>query len=136
MSYEYSKLQIGDSETFEKTITDADILLFAAVSGDFNPMHVNNEYAKKTFFKQRIAHGAMTAAMISAALTLAFPGSIYISQYSEFTAPVHSGDTIKAEVTCIEKMEKGRVKMRTTCYNQDGAVVLKGEAITRLKPEK
>jgi 3-hydroxybutyryl-CoA dehydratase len=132
MPYVYSKLQVGDSHVFEKTITDADVLLFAAVSGDNNPMHMNEVYARKTKFGRRIAHGALTASLVSNALTLAFPGSIYISQYSEFTAPVFIGDTVRAEVTCIEKMEKGRVRMQTNCYNQDNLTVMKGEAITRL----
>ena len=79
-SYVYSKLQVGDSNSFEKTITAADVLLFSAVSGDCNPMHVSDEFAKKSQFGQRIAHGALVSGLISTALTNAFPTSIYISE--------------------------------------------------------
>ena len=136
MAYQYSTLQVGDSETFSKTITDADILLFAAVSGDMNQLHINDEYAKTTFFGRRIAHGALTSSLIPAALTLAFPGSVYISQYVEFKAPVYIGDTITVIVSCKEKREKRQVVMQTNCYNQKGECVLEGEAITKLAKEE
>lgn len=134
-SYTYSQLQIGDSNTFEKTITSADVLLFSGVSGDCNPMHVNDEFAKKSQFGQRIAHGALISSLISTALTNAFPTSIYISQTVNFTAPVYIGDTIKAVVTCKEKLGKGRVLMQTDCFKQDGTKVIEGEAVTRLARE-
>ncbi len=136
MAYTYSQLKIGDSETFSKTITAADILLFAAVSGDMNQLHINDEYAKATMFGQRIAHGALTSSLIPAALTLAFPGSVYISQYVEFKAPVFINDTITVIVTCKEKREKRRVVMQTNCYNQRGECVLEGEAVTKLAREE
>lgn len=135
MSYTYSELKIGDSAQFSKTITDADILLFAAVSGDMNQLHINEEYAKTTFFGQRIAHGALTSSLIPAALTIAFPGSVYISQFVKFVAPVHIGDTITVVVTCKEKQERRNVVMETNCYNQDGKCVLEGEAVTKLAKE-
>ena len=136
MVYTYSQLQVGDSNEFEKTITAADVLLFSAVSGDCNPMHINDEFGGKSKFKRRIAHRALTSSLISTALTNAFPTSIYISQYSEFKSPVYLGDTIKAVVTCREKLGKGRDKMQTNCYNQRGELVLEGEAITRLAREE
>ena len=136
MNFTYSGIKVGDSASFEKTITDADILLFAAVSGDNNQIHINEEYAKTTKFGRKIAHGLISASFISAALTVAFPGSVYVSQTLEFKVPVYAGDTIKAVVTCIEKMEKGRVKLRTSCYNQKGELVLDGEGVTRLKKEE
>lgn len=135
MAYTYSALKIGDSEQFSKTITAADILLFAAVSGDMNQLHINDEYAKKTFFGQRIAHGALTSSLIPAALTMAFPGSIYISQYVEFKAPVFINDTITVIVTCKEKREKRHVVMQTDCFNQKGELVLTGTAVTKLARE-
>ena len=135
MAYTYSALKIGDSEQFSKTITAADILLFAAVSGDMNQLHINDEYAKKTFFGQRIAHGALTSSLIPAALTMAFPGSIYISQYVEFKAPVFINDTITVTVTCKEKREKRHVVMQTDCFNQKGELVLTGTAVTKLARE-
>lgn len=134
-SYTYSQLQVGDSNTFEKTITAADILLFSAVSGDCNPMHINDEFAKKSQFGRRIAHGALVSGLISTALTNAFPTSIYISQTVKFLAPVYIGSTIKAVVTCKEKLGKGRVLMQTDCFDQDGVKVIEGEAITRLARE-
>ena len=136
MSYTYSELQIGDTEQFSKTITDADVLLFAAVSGDMNQLHINEEYGKTTRFGKRIAHGALTSSLIPAALTKAFPGSVYISQYVEFKNPVFIGDTITAVVKCIEKKEKRRVIMETNCYNQDGVCVLEGSAETKLAREE
>ena len=135
MAYTYSTLKIGDSGQFSKTITAADILLFAAVSGDMNQLHINDEYAKKTFFGQRIAHGALTSSLIPAALTMAFPGSIYISQYVEFKAPVFINDTITVIVTCKEKREKRHVVMQTDCFNQKGELVLTGTAVTKLARE-
>lgn len=135
MSYTYSTLKVGDSQSFSKTITAADILLFAAVSGDMNQLHINDEYAKTTFFGQRIAHGALTSSLIPAALTLAFPGSVYISQYVEFVAPVFINDTITVKAICTEKLEKRNVKMQTNCYNQRDECVLRGEAVTKLAKE-
>lgn len=135
MVYTYDELREGDSNSYEKTITAADVLLFSAVSGDNNPMHMNDEFAKKSKFKRRIAHGALTNSLISTALTRAFPTSIYISQHTEFTAPVFIDDTIKAVVTCIEKLDKGRVRMKTECYNQNNELILTGEAVTRLARE-
>lgn len=135
MVYTYEQLGIGDSNTYEKTITEADVLLFSAVSGDANPMHVNDEFARKSKFGRRIAHGALTASLFSTAMTRAFPTSIYISQYTEFCAPVYIGDTIQVVVTCEEKLGKGRVRMKTEGFNQQGEKVVTGEAVTRLARE-
>ena len=114
MVYTNSQLQVGDSNECEKTITAADVLLFSAVSGDCNPMHINDEFAGKSKFKRRIAHGALTSSLISTALTNAFPTSIYISQYSEFKSPVYLGDTIKAVVTCIDRVDRRTVYCNST----------------------
>jgi 3-hydroxybutyryl-CoA dehydratase len=130
--FTYKDLKVGDSNSFEKTITAADVLLFSAVSGDCNPMHINEEFAKNTQFGARIAHGALVASLISTALTNAFPTSIYISQTTKFVAPVYLGSTIKAVVTCKEKLGKGKVLMQTNCYDQTGKLVIEGEAVTRL----
>ena len=136
MSFVYSELKVGDSNSFQKTITVADIALFAAVSGDFNPMHVSAQFAEKSQFKQRIAHGALTSGLISTALTNAFPASIYISQYVEYLAPVYIDDTITAIIICKEKLGKGRVRLQTKCVNQNDVVVVDGEAVVRLAREK
>jgi len=126
----YQEIEIGRKAEISKTITEADIVLFAGVTGDFNPVHLDQVWASNSFFKGRIAHGMLTAGLISAVLgnKLPGPGTIYLKQSLEFTAPVRIGDTIKAEVEVIEKLEKGRVKFKTTCTNQEGKTVLLGEA--------
>ncbi len=124
-------IKMGDKASFQKTITETDVYLYAGITGDINPAHINHEISKDTFFKGRIAHGMLTAGLISAVLgvQLPGPGTIYLSQELKFTAPVKFGDTVKAEVEVIEKIEeKNRIKLSTTCTNQNGEVVLKGVA--------
>ncbi len=126
------QLKIGDRAEFGKTISESDIYLYAGVTGDFNPAHLNEVYAKKTYFKTRIAQGMLTAGFISGLLgvSLPGPGTIYIRQELDFLAPVHIGDTITARVEIIEILnQKNRVTVRTTCVNQDGTMVLDGRAI-------
>jgi len=126
------QLRIGDAAEFGKTISESDIYLYAGVTGDFNPAHLNEVYAQKTYFKTRIAQGMLTAGFISGLLgvSLPGPGTIYIRQELDFLAPVHIGDTITARVEIIEIMDqKNRVTVRTTCVNQDGTMVLEGRAI-------
>jgi 3-hydroxybutyryl-CoA dehydratase len=128
----FDQMEVGDSDQFSKTVTDSDIYLFAGVSGDVNPAHINEEYAKGTFFKTRIAHGMLSAGFISAVIgtRLPGPGSVYMQQTLTFLAPVHIGDTITAKATVIEKMEeKKRVRLKTICTNQDGVATLEGEAL-------
>jgi 3-hydroxybutyryl-CoA dehydratase len=125
------EIKIGDKAFFQKTITETDVYLYAGITGDINPAHINHEVSKDTFFKGRIAHGMLTAGLISAVLgvQLPGPGTIYLGQELKFTAPVRFGDTIKAEVEVIEKIEeKNRIKLKTTCTNQKGEVVLEGIA--------
>ena len=125
------QLKVGDTASFGKTVSESDIYLYAGITGDFNPAHVNEAYAKGTFFKTRIAHGMLTAGFISAILAnqLPGPGTIYLKQDLSFLAPVHIGDTITARVEVIELIvEKNRVRLKTTCSNQDEVVVLSGEA--------
>ncbi|MGB8274302.1 MAG: MaoC family dehydratase [Alphaproteobacteria bacterium] len=124
-------LSVGMSASFVKTVTEADILLFSAVSGDLNPVHINEEYAKGTMFKGRIAHGILTVALISAVLgtKLPGPGSIYVSQTAKFLAPVRAGDTVEARATITEIIkEKKRVVLKTECL-VGGKQVLDGEAM-------
>ncbi len=126
------RLQIGDTAEFAKTVTETDIYLYAGITGDFNPAHVNEAYAKNTFFKTRIAHGMLTAGFISAIIAnqLPGPGTIYLKQDLSFLAPVHIGDTITGRVEILELIaEKNRVRLKTTCSNQDGVVVLSGEGL-------
>jgi 3-hydroxybutyryl-CoA dehydratase len=128
----FDQLDIGDSDQFSKTVTDADIYLFAGVTGDLNPAHIDEAYAQGTFFKTRIAHGMLSAGFISAVIgtRLPGPGTIYMQQSLKFLAPVRIGDTITATVEVIEKIEdKKRVRLKTACANQDGVAVLDGEAL-------
>ena len=126
------KLKVGDVAEFAKTVTETDIYLYAGITGDFNPAHVNEAYAKTTFFKTRIAHGMLTAGFISAIIAnqLPGPGTIYLKQDLSFLAPVHRGDTITGRVEVIElNVEKNRVRLKTTCSNQDGVMVISGEGL-------
>ncbi|SMB99220.1 3-hydroxybutyryl-CoA dehydratase [Thermanaeromonas toyohensis ToBE] len=134
MAYRFDEIQIGQKASLSKTITEADIYAFAGITGDFNPVHVDAEFAKKTIFKERIAHGLLTAGLISAVLGTKLPGpnSVYLKQELEFTAPVRIGDTITAEVEVMEKKpEKKILRLRTIAFNQKGDTVLKGEAVIK-----
>ncbi|AFM27209.1 MaoC family dehydratase [Desulfomonile tiedjei] len=126
------QVKVGDTAELAKTISEADVYLYAGITGDFNPAHVNEEYARNTFFKTRIAHGMLTAGLISAVLAnrLPGPGTIYLKQELSFLAPVMIGDTITARVEVVEILEeKNRIRFKTTCSNQNGKVVLDGEAL-------
>jgi 3-hydroxybutyryl-CoA dehydratase len=126
------QLKVGDFDRFSKTVTDADIYLFAGVTGDMNPAHIDESYAQGTFFKTRIAHGMLSAGFISTVIgtRLPGPGSVYLQQTLNFLAPVHIGDTITATAEVIEKIEaKKQVRLKTTCVNQEGVTVLNGEAL-------
>ncbi|MDP2931334.1 MAG: MaoC family dehydratase [Chloroflexota bacterium] len=128
-------VSVGYKTTHSKTITEADIVLFAGVSGDFNPVHVNEEYAKKTFFGGRIAHGALSQALLSAAMAK-LPGLvIFLSQTLKFLKPVRIGDTITAVAEVTEtRPDKGIVTLKNACFNQKGETVVEGEAMCRLYP--
>ncbi len=128
----FDQLQIGDSEKFSKTVTEADIYMFAGITGDLNPAHIDEAYAQGTFFKTRIAHGMLSAGFVSAVIgtRLPGPGTVYMRQTLEFLAPVRIGDTVTATVEVLEKMEeKKRVRLKTSCFNQEGTKVLDGEAL-------
>jgi len=124
-------LKVGDSAQISKMITESDINDFARVTGDFNPVHLDQAYAEKTIFKGRIAHGLLSVGLLSSVLGNILPGqgTIYLSQEVRFLAPVRIGDTITARVEVIELVpEKNRAKFRTTCINQDGKEVVDGIA--------
>lgn len=132
----YEDIQIGDTAVFSKTITDYDIYQFAGLTGDFNPMHIDNEFAKGTFFKERIAHGLLTGSFISTVLGMKLPGpnSIYLSQNFKFLAPVKIGDTVKATVEVTEKRDdKKIIKLITKVFNQRMEMVVDGEAVVMKK---
>jgi 3-hydroxybutyryl-CoA dehydratase len=129
-----ASLDVGAKASLAKTCTDADLVLFSAVSLDTNPMHVDEVYASSTRFRRRIAHGMWAAGLISATLgtRLPGPGSIYLSQTLRFVAPVFVGDTVTATVEVLEVLPNGRVRMGTTCTNQGGTEVVAGEALILL----
>ena len=131
------ELHVGDKAEFSKTISESDIYLYAGITGDFNPAHINEAYAAKTFFKTRIAHGMLLGGFISAIFgnQLPGPGTIYIRQELNFLRPVHIGDTVTARAEIVEVLtEKNRIRVETTCVNQDGILLVDGEAI--LSPPK
>jgi 3-hydroxybutyryl-CoA dehydratase len=132
-----NEIKIGDTAEFAKTVSESDIYQYAGITGDFNPAHVNEDYAKGTFFKTRIAHGMLSAGFISTVLgtQLPGPGAIYIRQELNFLAPVRIGDTVRAKAEVIDiNIEKNRITLKTQCINQDGTVVIDGQAT--LSPPK
>ncbi|GAB6086858.1 MaoC family dehydratase [Alkaliphilus crotonatoxidans] len=132
-----SELRIGEIAAFEKTISESDVYLYAGITGDMNPAHINERAASETAFNGRIVHGMLTAGLISAVLGMQLPGpgSIYLGQELKFLAPVRIGDTIKAKVEITEIFpEKNRVTLRTTCENQEGKLVMDGFA--KIMPPK
>jgi 3-hydroxybutyryl-CoA dehydratase len=128
--YYIEDLALGMSALYARTVTDADIVLFSGISGDVNPVHLNQEFASSTMFEGRIAHGMLTASFISTVLgtKLPGPGCIYLSQNLRFKAPVRAGDTVNARVTITGlESDKRKVTLVTVCTVND-AVVLEGEA--------
>ncbi|MDF3867412.1 MULTISPECIES: MaoC family dehydratase [Pseudomonas] len=134
----YEELEVGQKANFQRSVTERDIQLFAEVSGDRNPVHLDADYAATTQFKERIAHGMLTGALISAAIatTLPGPGTIYLGQNLSFTRPVKLGDELTVELEVLEKLPKNRVRISTTVLNQDGKAVVKGEAEVMAPTEK
>ncbi len=132
----YENYEIGDSAFHAKTVTEADVILFAGISGDYNPLHVNEEFAKTQQFGKRVVHGCFSSALISAALGVKLfgPGALYISQKVDFRKPVYIGDTLTAVATVKEKFTKKEgklkfLKVETNVYNQDDVLVTEGEAL-------
>ena len=126
------EIKIGDTAKFSKTVSESDVYLFAGVTGDLNPAHVSEEFAKGTFFKTRVAHGMLSASFISTVIgtMLPGPGSVYMRQEAKFLAPVKIGDTITAVVEVAEIIaDKKRVRLKTYCINQEKTVVVDGEAL-------
>lgn len=129
----YEEIEIGETASISKMISEADIVNYAGIIGDFNPVHVNPEYAKTTMFGERIAHGMLTASFISTLVGCCIPGknALYLSQEVKFVKPVKIGDTITAVAEVVEKIDaKRRVVMTTTITNQRGEVVISGKAVT------
>lgn len=128
----FEDLSVGQAAEFAKTITETDVVLFAGITGDLNPAHIDEVAAGHSRFGGRIAHGMLSAGLISAVLgtRLPGPGTIYLEQTLRFTRPVRIGDTVTARVEVAELIEKRRrVRLATTCRNQAGETVLEGEAL-------
>lgn len=132
--YAFEDLKVGMSAVYSRTITDTDLRNFSGVSGDTNPMHLNEEYARSTVFGGCIVHGFLTASLLSTVIgtKLPGPGCLYVSQTLRFKAPVHVGDTVyaKATITALQP-EKRRAVLHTQCMVKD-TVVLDGEAVVQL----
>jgi 3-hydroxybutyryl-CoA dehydratase len=135
----YSDIKLGQKAEVVHTMTAEDVQTFGDLSGDYNPLHFDEDWAKNTMFGGRIAHGILTASYISTAIGMHLPGpgTIYMSQSMRFLGPVRIGDTITALVEVVNlNDEKQRVTLKTICINQDGKVVLDGEAlVTLMKPK-
>jgi 3-hydroxybutyryl-CoA dehydratase len=127
----FSELKIGDKGYVEKTITETDLYIFAGVTGDFSWLHVNEVRAAQGHFKTRIVHGMLLAGLISNVVGNQMPGvgTIYETQNMKFLKPCFINDTIRAQTEVVELLEAGRVRLKTTCYNQHGELVVDGEAI-------
>ena len=125
------RLQVGQTASFTKTVTEHDVYTFAGVTGDLNPAHIDESYAKDTIFHGRVAHGMLSAGLISAVIGMQLPGpgTIYLGQELSFRAPVHIGDTVTATVTVRSvNPERNRTELETICTNQDGVQVVTGTA--------
>ena len=125
------EISVGQTAEFSKTVTETDVILFAGITGDFNPAHVDAVAAEKGMFGGRIAHGMLSAGFISTVLAMKLPGpgTIYLSQNLRFTGPVMIGDTVTARVEVAEIMPKRRVRLTTTVTRYDGTQVIEGEAV-------
>ena len=131
MSYSVDQLQAGQTASFSKTITEHDVYTFAGVTGDLNPAHINEPFARQTQFHGRIAHGMLSLGLISAVIGMHLPGpgTIYLGQELSFRSPVRIGDTITATVTVRSlNPERNRAELDTVCINQDGVQVVTGTA--------
>ena len=125
------ELEVGQTAEFTKTVTEADVVMFAGITGDLNPAHIDQVWAEGSRFGGRIAHGMLSASFISTVLAMKLPGpgTIYLSQSLRFTGPVKIGDTVTARVEVAEVMPKRRVRLTTTVRTHDGTQVIEGEAV-------
>ncbi len=132
----WEDMQVGDSASFTKTITETDVILWVGLTGDLNPIHIDKEYSKTTRFGDVIVPGLMVAGLISTTVTMATFGNVYANQSIKFLKPVYMGDTITATATIVEKLEeKHMVKLETKCVNQKGEAVMIGEGMEYILKE-
>lgn len=125
------ELRVGDTASFSKTISEYDVYAFAGITGDLNPVHIDRVAAEASPFKARVAHGMLTASLLSTVLgaKLPGPGTIYLSQSLKFKQPVFIGDTVTATVEVAELLtDRNRVRLATRCTNERGEVVAEGES--------
>jgi 3-hydroxybutyryl-CoA dehydratase len=127
----FEDLKVGQTAVYARTLTETDIVLFAGISGDNNPVHINEEFASTTMFSGRIAHGMLTAAFVSTVLGMKLPGpgAIYVSQTLRFKAPVRSGDTLSVRATVVDLVPEKRRATLSTVVSVGNKVVLEGEAV-------
>lgn len=138
LGYSYDELEIGMSASFTKTITETDVYLFAGISGDFNPMHMNEEFARLTPFGSRIAHGALPQCLIAPVLGMKLPGlgTVALEITTRFKAPTYFGDTVTATAEVVEKLKKKKwVRMDLTWTNQKSEIVAEGSALVMPPPK-
>ena len=134
----FEELAVGQAATLERTVSDGDVVAYAGITGDDNPVHLDEAVAAKSRFGGRIAHGMLSAGFISATIgtRLPGPGSIYLGQTLKFTAPVRIGDTVTTRVEVLELVpEKRRVKLTTRCTTQRGEMVIDGDALVMVPDE-
>jgi 3-hydroxybutyryl-CoA dehydratase len=126
-----SEIEVGQAAEFTKTVTEADVVMFAGITGDLNPAHIDQAWAEASRFGGRIAHGMLSASFISTVLGMKLPGpgTIYLEQSLRFTAPVKIGETVTARVVVAEILPKRRIRLTTTVVKQDGTGVVEGEAV-------
>jgi 3-hydroxybutyryl-CoA dehydratase len=126
-----AQIEVGQSAEFTKTVTETDVVMFAGITGDLNPAHIDQVWAERSRFGGRIAHGMLSASFISTVLAMKLPGpgTIYLSQSLRFTGPVKIGDTVTARVEVAEILPKRRVRLTTTVHTHDGTQVIEGEAV-------
>lgn len=130
-SIAYDDLSVGQTASQAHSVSETDLQMFAAVSGDNNPVHLDEKFAAASRFKGRIAHGMLTGALISAAIACKMPGpgSVYLSQQLSFMRPVKIGDDLEVQLEVLEKLPKNQVRIRTRVVNQQGKAVVDGEAL-------
>ncbi|NLW91299.1 MAG: MaoC family dehydratase [Syntrophomonadaceae bacterium] len=131
IEHTYEELQVGDIGYIEKTITETDVYNYAGVTGDFSWLHVNEVRSNAGHYKTRIVHGLLLAGLLSTVVGNRMPGAgtVYEVQNLTFLKPCFINDTIRAQTEVIEKMPRGRIKLRTSCYNQHEELILDGEAV-------
>ena len=129
----FEVIEVGTKNVASRIITQQDVETFAQISGDYNPLHMEKDFADRTIFKGRIVHGMLAASLISAALSKVDGVVVYLSQSLKFLKPVRAGDRIEATVEVVEKIEgRRRLRLRTACRNQKGEVIIDGEAKVKI----